>query len=165
MCKNIRWHEHCFIMKLLGLKLFWSGQAKEAEGNRFWIQVLFKHKSITISTKHTEYFTPTKGLVSQETMRGQHKTTSEATPQLLFITRAQSPALPASFPGWRSQTPGTLPTELLPSSRAAQPQSALSQIWSELSQFLLPDQCHQLSTGHIPTKFQDLNKVDEIQMT
>lgn len=52
ICKNICWQEHCFITKLLNLKLFLSVQAKEAEwkfASKYDILLSYlKHKSITI---------------------------------------------------------------------------------------------------------------------
>lgn len=63
------------------------------------------------------------------------------------------------FPGWRSQTRGTLPTEPFLLSRAARRLLRLSQIWSEPSRFLPPAQCRRSSTGRTPARFQDLNKV------
>lgn len=76
-----------------------------------------------------------------------------------YLQQPRGLALPALFPGWHSQTHGTLPTEPFLLSRAAQPRLTLSQILSEPSRFLLPARCRRLSTGHTLAKFQDLNKV------
>lgn len=68
-------------------------------------------------------------------------------------------ASPVPSPGWRSRTRGMLPTAPFPSSRAVQPPLTPARISSEPSQFLLPDRCRRLNTGHIPAKSQGLKEV------
>lgn len=68
--------------------------------------ILFKHKSNTVSTKYTECFSQAKGSVStaekkqlcditsqKRLMRGQRKTTSETTPQLVSYKSSQETGL------------------------------------------------------------------------
>lgn len=121
-------------------------------------------KAQFLQLKRNNCVTP-QPIFSEETDEGVAQDDFRNYTTTYFLQETRRLALPVPFPVWRSQTRGMLPIKLFLSSHAVQLQLMLSQILSELSQFLLPDQCHQWNTGHIPTKFQDLNKSYEKQMT
>lgn len=89
----------------------------------------------------------------------QLQVTPGASPQLFLGWEPRGTGSPVLFPGWHSQIPCRLPTGPCPWWHAAPQPSEPARRWTGPSRCLLPDQCLQWNTGHIPAKFQDLNRV------